>query len=243
MGMKILNKLKDAISDKIVFFKLFFYYIFVKNLFVNTFLGFVIFIICHFKITPIIGPFVGAVLTFNLINSYSYFIKMKNWNKVKTIIMGDTLLFAVKYIMILRTNRIPLYEKRTTKYEKLDELLNFVIPETVNDFNEVLEIYEKYFFELLKSKDIELEYNKQYMDVYKEFFKGHINRLYQNATMTTVLFMENQKLISHLSEFLKAVNHNMELNVVEENDINKKIIITQVLLLIVNLKNILKFIL
>ena len=63
--------------------------------------------------------------------------------------------------------------------------------------------------------------------------------------MATVLFFENHKLICQLADFLKAVNHNMEFNYIKDEniDINKKLFLTQLLYLIINFKNIAKYIL
>jgi hypothetical protein len=182
---------------------------------------------------------VGAVLTLNLINAYSYYSKRLNWNKVKLILLHDVNLFIIGYIYQLKWHRFPLHNKITDEHTNIDEEINKIIPCKYNDYYLIFDKYEKYFIKLLEDNNIELEYNKNYMDDYKNYIKSYIDKVYQNISIVTIMFHENQNLINHFSSLSSLLNYHKDYCTNGVFNDNNKIFLVDVISVIKQIKNIL----
>jgi len=189
----------DYCAERIYFFVFLFYYIFVKNLFINFILACILAVIIISKKSFILGPFSSFVLTFNLVNGHAYYSKWVNWNKVKVTILQDIRMFISGYISQLSAFNFPLHDEDISGHSSIDEFVKEIPLNKFNDYFLVYDKYEKYFFELIENDKIELQYNKNNMDGYRNYLKSNIEKINQNILLTTVMFPENENVINRLS--------------------------------------------
>jgi len=210
--MKKIKLCIDYCLERIYFFLFLFYYIFVKNLFINFILVCGLAIIIITKNNFLLGPFLSSVLTFNLVNGYAYYSKWVNWNKVKKTILQDTNLFIIGYISQLNSTNFPLYEEDSNAHSDIDEIVRKIRFENYDDYYEAFDKYEKYFIELIENEKKELQLSKSNMDSYKNYLKSNIEKINQNILITTVMFHENQYVINQLSVLSSYVYYQIDFN-------------------------------
>jgi hypothetical protein len=177
-----------------------------------------------------------------LVNGYAYYSKWTNWNKVKKTILQDINLFIIGYIYKINSTNFPLYVENSNAHPNIDEMVRKSHLKNYNDYNEVLDKYEKYFIELIKNHKIELQYNKSNMDNYKNYLKSNIEKINQNILITTVMFHENQYIINQLSMLSSYVYYQMDYSLDGVfNDCNK-VFLVNVVELINQIKKIIEII-
>jgi len=236
--MKQIKLCIDYCLERIHFFLFLFYYIFVKNLFINFILACVLTIIIITKSNFLLGPFLSSILTFNLVNGYAYYSKWVNWNKVKKTILHDINLFIIGYRSQLNSINFPLYEENSNEHSNIDEIVREIQLTNYNDYYEVFDKYEKYFIELIKNDKKELQYNKSNMDNYKNYLKSNIEKINQNVLITTVMFHENQYIINQLSVLSSYVYYQIDYNLNGVFNDSNKIFLVDVVKLISQIKKI-----
>ena len=215
-----------------------FYYVFVKNLFINFILACILAIIIITESNFLLGPFLSSVLTFNLVNGYAYYSKWVNWNKAKEIILKDINLFIIGYIYQLNSINFPLHVHEENAHSNIDETVRKIHLKNYSDYYEVLDKYEKYFIEIIENDKTELQYNKSNMDTYKNYLKSNIEKINQNLLITTVVFHENQYIINQLSILSSYVYYQIDYNISEVFKDGNKIFLVNVVGLINQIKKI-----
>lgn len=235
----IIKKIKDASF----LFYIIIYNFMVKNLFLNLVLIFVLILIDFYRLDRFFGPFISAILTFNLVNGYSYYNKYRNWNKIKDILLMDIHIFILIYIQNLNYNYFPLHEKNAYEHENIDKIINKIYTKLEADHILILDRYEIYFTKLLSDKNIKLKYNKMLMNRYLKLFFDYKNKINNNINISIATFSENYDIISDLAYFKRLFNEQIEIQKSGVFKDNNKYFLLQTINFIIHLKKLIRFVL
>jgi len=230
----------DYCTERLYFFVFLFYYIFVKNLFINFILACILAVIIISKESFIVGPFSSFVITFNLVNGYAYYSKWVNWKRVKTTVLQDVKMFFIGYISRLSAFNFPLHEEDISEHSDIDEFVKEIPLDKFSDYYLAYDKYERYFFTLIENDKIELQYNKNNMDSYKNFLKSSIEKINQNILLTTVMFYENQNVINQLSALSGYICYQIDYNLDDGSGDGDKLFLGNVVELIRQIKKIIE---
>lgn len=197
--------LKNSILAKLFFLRIIFHNIFIKNNFINLILSIITYILYRNE-SMLFGPFFSSILTFNLINGYSYYRRNRSFNEINSIILHDINFFIFHYFRFLLYENIPVKENLTDERKKID-MENGNYAEFKN--YETLDMYEKYFIKICKNEN--LVYDEELMKKYKEYLIGYKDKINNNIIMLSIIFPENHKLISILNKIKQSIEKSIEL--------------------------------
>ena len=185
--------------------KLFFIIILSENLVINNFginciLVFIIVYSYYFTDRAFLGPIFSAFLTFNLINGYSLYNKLKNWNSIKEIVLFDIWIFIISFINCLGYKECPIQEEDSKEHEIVDEQVSKLFGNTHINLDSALNKYEDYFNMVLK-KDIKLVCNDKNMNHFIFTFDYNQDKVNNSILSATIIFPENFNMLKKLAHF------------------------------------------
>ena len=203
---KILKNMLQFIIDKLKLFKIILFdYFLLKNWFINSVVLSIIYLCFYFNKMLIIGPLLGALSTFNLINGYTYYSKYRHWNQTKNIILGKLNEFLIEYNIYLQCHRFPIDHKRSREHYDLDNLRDkdfhsLVLHEDAERKKILNSIYNRYenFLTELKSDTVNFKIDDQKLEQTINFLRGSVEKINQNTILAMVSFGENSKLIKEI---------------------------------------------
>lgn len=195
-------KFFSHLKDKVFFLKVIIYdYSILQNWFINILTISLIFTISD---TNILGALWGAILTFNLINGYSYYTKYLQWQEIKKLFLSHLHEFLFKHIIYLQYHRFPFTHNSIVKehlmldndLSKIEAILGF------SNGNKILLINMYKSYEDLLQKLINLDFvvNEDLLDHYMQFINTSNNRLNQSLTLSMIFFTDNTKFLIRMQE-------------------------------------------
>jgi len=197
--------LKKNITYVFKFFYLLFKYIFIRNLSINLLLAFLSIIL--YKVDKsLVGPFLGAILTFNLINGYSYYTKLKNFDILKLTLLNNIHDFLICYTTYyLHKDNFPI------EYDEVFILQDEKYLEIKSDIKKSLDFYHsiilKTSYKYLNSDSEEI-FIYTYVDEIKdkikdliEFLDSKKEKINNDIYMAMLIFSDNLELLKILSSF------------------------------------------
>lgn len=208
----------DTFLDKLYLLKIIFFDYFIReNWIIN--LG-ILMIISYSTDNNLIGAMLGALLTFNLINGYSFYTKVMKWKKIKKTLLASLYDFIVWYSLYLQIHRFPLERKNL-----LDE--HFTL-DSENDLKRLetpftqsyITVFSSYETVLQKYKlDNTLKINEQALNLFFDFLKISSGNIKNDLILSMTFFNDKidffihpQALISQLIKMDQQYGKNFYMN-------------------------------
>ncbi|MBT7274712.1 MAG: hypothetical protein HN887_06870 [Campylobacteraceae bacterium] len=164
------------------------------------------------------GALYGALLTFNLIGGYNYYIKIKEWENVKPVVSSNIQDFISSYRVYMQGHRFPVkHHFLLSEHFTKDTLIESkILKDQSKSFNEKLSDayseYEELFSDMLQ-KSNEIEMDEDQLKKYIEFLVSAENKINQSIIVSIAIFddkidlvIELQKLYNLIHRFLMYYN-------------------------------------
>jgi hypothetical protein len=200
-----IKKISFFFSDKIHLFKIIIFDYFVcKNWFVNIIVCLSIYLFNKAGFTFVIGPLIGSILTFNLINGYSYYSKYRQWNRIKNTVLFHVNDFILFLSMYLQCHRFPIIHDDEKEHFKIDSMRDEILisingKDPIDKKKKYRNIYQNYYdyYRTLKERK-ELTTDETRLKKFSKFISMSIEKINQNTLISSISFSENTQLLLQL---------------------------------------------
>jgi len=203
---KVLIDSCNVMKSKMCFLvKSFFYYILWRNIILNLLLFLIIVLTVIFFYDKLFGPFIGALLTINIINYFNYYSHQSNFNSNKKSIFADLREFIKEYTgNYLTDDYFPVHTSNRDEHKRIGEpFLKYI-----DHLDILLDKYKDYFNDIIDRDNV---LYKRQMKKYLYFLYGYRDRIYENINTAIILFPENYKNIQMLTDMKNKYNRQIEI--------------------------------